>query len=613
MTPIIIDFETYYSKEYSLSKMTTQEYILHPSFEVICISARVGWAGAPQSFTGTMAATKDWLLQFDWDNALCIAHNVLFDGAILAWAFGIHPKMMYCTMMGARPFMCPFTPRGRMSLAVLSDYAGLGVKGHEVTQALGKRRMDFSAYEMRQYQGYCNNDVALCVGLAKLQMPRLPREELMLLHLNILKFTKPQMHLNGDVLKTALAQHTLQKAAVLTRAHVADASLLRSNDKFATALKLFGVKVPLKISPKTGKAAYAFAKTDQAMKDLQEHPNEAIQLLVAARLSEKSTITESRLRRFINVRATAPWFAVPLLYYGAISGRCAGLGGLNCQNMPRGSELRRAMVPPRGYKMVVGDLAQIECRIVAALAGQGDLLTAFANGEDVYCKFASVLFNRPITKADIAERFLGKTSILGCGYGVGAERFHATAVHGGADITMTDACRAVEVYRNTYWKIPQLWKEAGSWLAFMAQGGSKNFTIGYGALKIHTNFLGMAPAIELPNGMPIFYPGLTKGADGNYTYASRYGFKEIWGGGLVENCSQSLARIIIGRVELYMAKRTFFAANQVHDELVYVIPEPRADTFALALKKVMRRPVSWMPELPIAAEVSIGDNYKDCK
>jgi len=616
MIPIVIDFETYYAKYYTLSKMPTQNYIFDPRFEVIGVAVKVGFDGETEHFTGTMLETKEYLEQFNFKDSMLIAHNALFDGAILAYKFGIIPKFYFCTMMASRPFLAPFIPRSRTSLAKVSEYLGLGHKGTEVVRAMGKRRVEFQPWEMVEYMLYCENDVNLCAKIAAHLLPMMPKDEIKLLDLNIRKYTEPKIELDRDVMEIALAKHKLMKEAVLAKAGLSDRSLLMSNDKFAAALKLMGVSPPTKTSARTGKIAYAFAKTDPGLKELLTHDNPEVQALVSARMAHKSTIEETRLTRFIALADTNHPLGVPLLYYGAHTGRKSGWDKLNMQNLKKGSALRQAIKAPYKDMIVVGDLSQIECRMAATLAGQWDMVQAFAEGRDLYCEFGSDLFGRDITPDDYVERFLSKTTVLGCQYGVGGEKYHATvSANPDVDITVNEAFRIVEKYRQTYSRIPELWKLAKGWLEHMASGagGTQDYIIEYGPLKIHTSYLGHGAAIELPNGMAIYYPELSKDAKGQYTYLSRTGYKNIWGGAVVENVCQALANIVLNYAELFLAERGYKASLSVHDELIYIVRADIAKKFAGVLEKVLCRPVPWMPKLPVAAEVGIGPNYKDAK
>ena len=181
-----------------------------------------------------------------------------------------------------------------------------------------------------------------------------------------------------------------------------------------------------KISPRTGKETFAFAKTDKEFTSMQDHHNPEVAALVQARLGAKTTIAETRALRFLEMANRGP-LPVYLNFWGAkTTGRYSGGNKVNWQNLPaRGvsAGLRLALKAPTGHKVLVGDSSNIELRTVMALAGQEDALIKIRNGVDMYCDFASKLFNREITKADYAERFLGKTAMLGLQYGAGAERF----------------------------------------------------------------------------------------------------------------------------------------------------------------------------------------------
>jgi DNA polymerase len=302
-------------------------------------------------------------------------------------------------------------------------------------------------------------------------------------------------------------------------------------------------------------------------------------------------------------------FAVPILYYGAHTGRFSGLDKINLQNLGRGSELRRALIAPEGYKIVAGDLAQIEARITACLARQKDLIKAFADGTDVYKMFAARLYNKGINYITKEERFVGKTAILGLGFAMGYNRYMDTTQQAGVHLTTKEAFSTVSTYRSTFSNIPKLWKRLADALVYMTTAN----IVDIGPVKI-TASTAISPNIVLPNGMSLHYPNLRQHeADGSWVYDHRGHEVHIFGGKLLENIVQALARIVLTTAELFLYKRGYLAALSVHDELVYVIPEEHADKFAVVLERTLTRKVKWMPELPLAAEVSIGDNYLEAK
>ena len=316
MNIITLDFETYYDKKYSLSKMTTEEYIRDPQFEVIGVAVQVD-EGRPVWFSGTKEKTKEFLAKWELDKHIVVAHNAMFDMAILNWHFDIRPKRIVDTLSMARAL---HSIEVGGSLAALAEYYQLGEKGTEVINALGKRRLDFTAEELSRYGEYCKNDVTLTYKLFDVLAAGFPVSELKLIDLTIRMFTEPKLELNRALLSTHLATLESHKMRFLMDYDRGD---LMSNPKFADLLRSLHVDPPMKISPTTGKETYAFSKTDEAFKALLEHENLLVQELVAARLGVKSTIEETRTQRFIDIsgRGTLP---IPLRYYAAHTGRWGG-------------------------------------------------------------------------------------------------------------------------------------------------------------------------------------------------------------------------------------------------------------------------------------------------
>jgi DNA polymerase I-like protein with 3'-5' exonuclease and polymerase domains len=408
MQILVVDFETYYDRQFSLSKLTTEQYIRDPQFEVIGVSVKVG-DGETRWFSGTKAQTKRWLEQFPWEDALAVAHNAMFDMAVLSWVFGIHPKRIADTLSMARALHA--AEGGSLSLKALAERYELGVKGTEVSNALGKRRLDFTKEEMARYAEYCCNDTDLTYSLFTKLAVGFPLPELRLIDLTIKMFSEPVLELDKGVLVDHLEAVKAKKEELLGKAMI-DKEQLMSNPKLADLLRSLGVEPPMKISPTTGKETYAFAKSDEGFKALLEHENIFVQSIVAARLGVKSTLEESRTERFIGIadRGTLP---IPLRYYGAHTGRWSGVD-YNMQNLPRTSPLKYAIKAPEGYVLVDCDSSQIEARTLAWLAGQEDLVAAFDAGEDVYKIMASAIYNKPVAEITKDERFIGKTTVLGC-------------------------------------------------------------------------------------------------------------------------------------------------------------------------------------------------------
>jgi DNA polymerase len=607
MNILTIDFETYYDRDFSLSKMTTEEYIRSEQFETIGVAVKIN-DGDVEWFSGTEKETWKFLQKFDWANSVGLAHNAMFDMAILNWRYGISPKKIADTLSMARAIHG--TEVGG-SLATLAQHYQLGEKGTEVVNALGKRRIDFSDEDLSRYASYCVNDVDLTYRLFGCLVGGFPISELNLIDLTIRMFSEPVLELDPAVLRRHLTEVQDSKARLMENIE-SSKDMLMSNPQFAELLRSYGVEPPLKVSPTTGKETYAFSKTDEEFKALLEHENEVVQALVAARLGVKSTIEETRTQRFIEIagRGTMP---IPLRYYAAHTGRWGGDDKVNMQNLPRSSPHKRAILAPQGHMMIDSDSSQIEARTLAWLAEQNDLVDAFDRGEDVYKIMASAIYGKPVDQITKDERFVGKTTILGAGYGMGAKKFRAQLKNFNVDLPQEECERIIMVYRQTYPMIPMLWREAGNALLAIANGQSA--PLGRpGVLAVEGT-----KGIRLPNGLHIKYPNLRRWTNESGKEELVYDTKKgkavipnrIYGGKVIENVCQALARIAIGEQMLLIAKK-YRVVMTVHDAIACIVPTHEAETAREFVEMAMRIRPKWAPDLPLNCESGVGLSYGDC-
>jgi DNA polymerase len=585
--------------------MTTEEYVRSPEFETIGVAV-CEQGGDPLWFSGTRADTKKFLDSFELDKHLVVAHNAMFDMAILNWQFDIRPKGIADTLSMARAIHG--TEVGG-SLAKLAEHYGLGVKGTEVLNALGKRRIDFNTQDLAQYGEYCKNDVVLTMGLFEELSAGFPPIELRLIDLTIRMFTEPSLELNKGVLLGHLEEVRKKKEVFLQQFARED---LMSNDMFSELLIERGVEPPTKISPATGRETWAFAKTDEGFKALLEHENENVQLLAAARLGVKSTLEETRTVRFLGI-ADRGLLPIPLRYYAAHTGRWGGDDKVNLQNLPRNSPLKSSICAPDGYVIVDSDSSQIEARTLAWLAEQNDLVDAFERGEDVYKIMASSIYVKNQEEINKDERFVGKTTILGCGYGMGSTKFQAQLKTFNVEIEDGEASRIIKVYRETYDWIPTLWGKAGK--ALDAIINNQTTTLGRDGVLVVEG----AKGIRLPNGLYVKYPNLRKmrneqGKD-EYVYDTKKGKavvpNRIYGGKVIENVCQALARIIIGEQMLQVAKK-YKVVMTVHDAIACVIPEQEAEAGQEYVEMCMKMRPKWALDLPLSCESGVGTSYGEC-
>ena len=622
MKQITADFETYYGNGLGFKTQTTEEYIRDPEFHVIGVGIKVD-DGETVWVSGTHEEIKKHLDTYDWKNALLLCHNTMFDGAILAWHFGIVPAGYLDTLCMARAI---HGVDAGGSLAALAERYQLGVKGNEVIKAEGKKLTDFTPEELAQYGEYCQNDVFLTWMLFKKLVDNFPFDELRLIDMTLRMFIEPVLEVDDALLVDRLEMVKNGKSELLNglMAHLdcADEEEVRaklaSNKQFAELLIEMGITPPTKISPTTGKETYALAKNDIGFIALREHENPLIQQLCAVRLGTKSTIEESRIERFLEVGSRNKGkLPIPLKYYGAHTGRWSGSDKVNFQNLPSRDKdkkaLKNAVLAPEGYTVINCDSSQIEARVLVWMAGQQDIVEQFSRGDDVYSIFASKIYNREISKADPIERFVGKTCVLGLGYGTGALKLQHTlkTQPPGADLSEDECKNIVKLYREVNHKVVDLWKHCDYVLSDLAAWprNKEPYFLGENECLLVT-----PQGIRLPNGLYIRYPDLkldTSGTNSKYVYKSRKGPVSIWGGSVVENVIQALARIVVGE-QMLAINDTYRVVLTVHDAAVVVVPDAEVEDAMKIVTKIMSTPPTWGETLPVACEAKFAHSYGEC-
>jgi len=623
MSLLTLDFETYYNdKGLGFKSQTTEEYIRDPAFEVIGVAVQTD-DGEPVWFSGTHEEIRVWFKQFDWKNSVVLAHNTMFDGAILSWLFNIKPMGWLDTLSMARAL---HGVDAGGSLKALAERYGVGVKGEEVIAAINKRRLDFAPDDLERYGEYCRNDVKLCYELFRRMVSGFPEEELKLIDMTLRMFTHPMLYVDEAILKERLDDLHKERSELLgslmTQLKCDNEEAVRkklsSNKQFAEVLKSFGIEVPMKMSEKQGKDVPALAKKDEGFIALTDHEDPFIQHLCAVRLGTKSTLETKRIQRFIDIgQRNRGMLPIPLKYYGAHTGRWSGVDKVNFQNLPsrdkKKKALKNAIVPPEGYLVMNSDSSQIEARGLAWWAGQDDVVAQFARGEDVYSIFATAVYNKPVSKENPTERFVGKTCILGLGYGTGAAKLRhtlATSQPVSVSIDEEEAKRIVGVYRERNDKVIELWGEADQMLeTMMTEDIKKPLPLGQ-----HNCVSYDSDGIILPNGLRIRYPNLRrewKDGKSQIVYDSRKGPVSIWGGAVVENVVQALARIIVG-AQMLEIKQKYPVVLTVHDAAVMVVPEDEVEYATKLVTGIMSKAPDWADGLPVACECKYGKSYGDC-
>lgn len=644
---ICIDFETAWdSKTYTLSKMTTEEYIRDPRFfawgaviHELGSAEDARWVGYPY--------LKRELDKINWSRTAVLAHNAQFDASILSWKYGVQPAFILDTLSMARAL------RGievGNSLAKLADEFGLPPKGKAVHSTDGIREGQMTLEMEKELAEYCKHDVWLCEQVFERFVVNYPTKELRLIDMTLRMYTRPLLELDPDMLKSAIMEEQEVRASLLNTLGIDEADLA-SNPKFAEVLRMMGVEPPMKTSKTTGKPALALAKNDALFQALLNSDNQDVALLCEARLKVKSTTERTRAQRFLEIaeRGSLP---VPLSYYGAITGRWTASKGsaINMQNLKRGSFLRKAIMAPKGHQLVVGDLSQIEPRVLGWLADYDTMLGIFRSKQDAYAMFGSQMFNIPgLTKESHPDlRQSAKSALLGCGYGLGWASFAAQLLVGflGAPpvrytkdfakklgvtqdyvqrfldwedniaamqeiphtctsqellIHCVAAKKIIDIYRATAHPVVGFWELCDALiLRSLAEGVEYQ----------HKCLLFRKHEIVLPNGMSIRYENLRRVKDERGRPQWVYGKDAIklYAGKITNNVTQATARIVMTDGMLRVAKR-YPVVGTVHDEQIVVVPDAEVQEAREWVLQQMTLEPSYMPGIPLSAEVGAHQRY----
>lgn len=597
---VTLDFETYFDTKVSLTKLTTMDYVRHEKFKVWGVGIKINdgpteWYGEDE----VELAIQD----IDWPEATVVCHNTPFDGYILTRHYGVTPKYYIDTAAMNRGLFPGQSARLKdCAVRAFPDDATMR-KGEELADAKGIYDLDPELEEA--IAGYCIQDVDLTYAIYLQLVDRMPQSEMDIIDMTCRMFCEPKLIVNREALvlfrdfQITASEQAIKEAGI-------DRKVLSSNQQFAQYIQDIGLVPPTKVSPTTGKTIPALGKNDKAFTQMQKMYPE-YQHIWNARKAVKSRINETRAQRFIDATHDDGTISVPLRYYAAHTGRFGGTEKINMQNMPRNSELRKALCAPEGQLVFVADLSNIEARMLAWLADEVDLLDQFRAGDDIYSNLATQIYGRPINKNDDpTERFVGKTAVLGLGYGMGATKFQATLEAGAMGppmkFTATEAQNVVNTYRSTYSGVPLLWQKLELKLAN---------TINPAYEEEWHGLVFKDKKIYLPNGLALHYNDL-RYEFGQLTYDSGRGIEKTWGGRITENVVQALSRIIVTDSMLHIDKDATLDAEvvlTVHDEIVLISQANNPDATMDKLIAHMCTTPDWAKDIPLDAEGGYDFSY----
>lgn len=267
-------------------------------------------------------------------------------------------------------------------------------------------------------------------------------------------------------------------------------------------------------------------------------------------------------------------------------------------------------------KVIVTDLGQIECRLSAWVCDERTLLREFAENLDPYAKLATAIFGFEVNrKVNIPEGFIGKTGILGLGYGAGVDKFYSMvgmlAAANGIDLggmwTHDMAKLAVGTYRKKYRGIPNNgWYKLDSIIATAWIG--KSAPVKFGPVEIGHGY------VKGPTGLCMFYANPRQDpVTGEYMFTYGREQHKLYGAKFLENIIQFLSRIVVMEAAVRISNRGYNFVLQAHDELVYIVPDAEVDKAKEIIHEEMVRVPVWAPGLPLKADISHGQSYGDAK
>lgn len=656
---LAIDFETRWdSKGYTLSKMTTEEYIRDARFNDFgaCVH-EFGTDKRTQWYRGGAELSRI-LSTYDWRRTAVLAHNAQFDVSILSWRYGVRPAFIFDTLSMARAL------RGvevGNSLAKLAEAFGLPPKGRAVHSTDGLAVIDFETE--RELAEYCEHDVYLCEQIFKRLAQGYPSSELRLIDMTLKMYTQPVLQLDKLMLVNALEEEKEKREELLQRLGVTDAALA-SNGQFSALLEKVGVTPPMKKKKPTVKTPnpigqnYAFAKTDAMFQAMLNGDNEDAAALCEARLKVKSTTERTRAQRFLEIagRGTLP---VPLSYYGAATGRWTASKGsaINMQNLKRGSFLRKAIMAPEGHQLVVGDLSQIEPRVLAWLSDYNEMLDIFRAGGDPYAAFGAQMFSIPgMTKeSHPVHRQSAKSALLGAGFQLGWAAFatqllvgflgapplrysKAEALQLGVTKDYIDkflswddnikkleeiphtcttkellihcvaAKKIIDIYRQTAHPVVSFWQMCEGLIKTSLYEGHE---FKYKCLTFQKE------EIVLPSGMSLKYPNLrqqkkkdSKKGEMEWVYGDTA--TKLYAGKITNNVVQGTARVVMTDGMLRVSKK-YRPILTVHDEFGIICPDAEAKEARDFVHTCMTTTPKWIPGLLLESDVGYARRYGDAK
>lgn len=645
MMNLVFDFET--RSEIDLRKVGAYVYASHPSTTILCMGFK--YAGKSYLWKENDSLPPE-LYEAIANCEKVVAHNYQFEYYI--WHLVGVRKFLFpeipfekwdCTQSRACAYALP------RSLEMLGQAIGLDVqkdmKAQRVMLKLSKPRKESKHNKEKFFNDpkdfeilhdYCLKDVEVTDQIDK-KIFTLSKEEKEVWALDF-KINNRGIPVDVENAKKAIEfsnkfiDEQNEKLKTITRGALSSAGQVA---KILEYCNFFGADLPTLSASEVAKALNGeTVLSDQVRAVLEIRQNLA-----------KSSV--KKLQAIVNRCADDGTIKGGLVYHGATTGRWAG-AGIQIQNFPRplidnyeeviddldlgydafvekypnvlgaiSSALRCFICAPEGQEFIVSDFSAIEARMVFWLAESSLGLTQLAQGRDIYKEMAARIYGKKVEQISKDERQLGKQAILGCGYGMGPNKFQMTCEGYGMEVSENMAQKAVKIYRETYEDIPKFWY--GLEDAAIRAVKTKQLTA-YKKLKFKV--IGEHLFCQLPSGRKLSYyaPKLQKtktpwGAEkdqltfmGVDSFTKKWVRQSTYGGKLVENVTQAAARDVMVNSMINVEAAKIPVVFTVHDELVCQVSnnEIQIEDF----DQLMMKKPSWALDLPVKVETYISKRYK---
>lgn len=629
-----IDFETFYSADYSIAELGNYGYTHDPRFDAYMVTISTEgyeYKGPP--------AGADW---HRLKGLLWLSHNKGFDSAVYyrLVELGIVPLIEFaewhCTANLAVYVGLPRNLKGAVQQA-FGKTISKNIRDKEIK---GKRWSEMGEDLQKRVLEYALDDARYCVQLWEKYGDQWPETERVLSNLTY-DMGDSGLHLNVEKLDQDIQLLDRVKFEAQRRIPwvTEDVGVLSRKAFFAECAKV-GVKPPTSLA----------ADDEDFDKWLDEHGPKFPWVSSIADYRRSNTIGGKfkTMRERVRPDGTMPY---SLLYYGAHSGRWSGTGGVNLQNMPRepirvtagwdltkskdapySADMRSNIVAPEGYKLAIFDYAQIEARVTPWLCGDTETLDLARKGISVYEVHArtSMGWTGGVLKDEDKNLYqLAKARVLGLGFGCGWYRFvefskktlpaEAFSVVFGADVTQEQVNlfwqHVIKYTRNraTLASLQREWdmklspEGRRSWINSWLQVSdfrAKNPKITAKWREFGddlTAAMGDDYSVELPSGRVLHYFGVCQSEKGDTMAAFTRGEKPkfLHGALLLENAVQAIARDVMGEALIRLHRAGIKVVLHVHDEIVCLVKQ---DFDTRIIGELMTVNPSWARSLPLGVE-----------